>query len=206
VFLRRQFRSYVAYNYVFQPTVSPSASPRLNTALGLMKAVLIAVVLIGVAAVGYFLLRGKTLVTDRNGGDPRVMTPSSLLVSQIPSVVDQLQRNGIDRSFAAFVFGPAEDPGNEEKIINMQYSVENGAVGFDWVLLAPGNKKDLAKVEAFIKARGHTVMTRETNGVRYLRVEGQAISELGTQIAKEMYHLKDNHQMALFTDKFEWKP
>jgi hypothetical protein len=164
------------------------------------------VVLILAAAVGYYLLREKILVTDRGGGIPRAITPSALLVSEIPSVVDQLSRNRKETSFAAFVFGPAEDPGNEEKIINMQYSVENGAIGFDWVLLAPGNKKDLPKVEAFIKARGHTVMTRETNGVRYLRVEGQGISELGTQIAKELYHLKDNDQMALFTDKFEWKP
>ena len=171
-----------------------------------MKTVLIVVVLIAVAAVAYFVLRGKTLVTDREGGNPRVITPSGLLVSQIPSVFDQLSQNGKERSFAAFVFGPADDPANEEKIINMQYSVENGTIGFDWVLLAPGNKKDLAKVEAFIKARGHTVMTKEANGVRYLRVEGQGLSELGTAIAKELYSLKDNDQMALFTDKFEWKP
>ena len=44
MFLRRQFRSYVAYNYVFQPTVSPSASPRLNTALGSTEKIVLYVV------------------------------------------------------------------------------------------------------------------------------------------------------------------
>jgi hypothetical protein len=171
-----------------------------------MKTALVVAFLVAAAAVGYFFLTGKTLVTDRGGGNPRVITPSALAVRQIRSVVDQLATNGKESSFAAFVFGPAEDPSNEAKIVNMQYSVEKGVVGLDWVLLAPGNRTDKVKIEAFMRARGHTVMNKDKNGVRYLRVEDQNISELGTQIAKEVYHLGDNDEMALFTDKFTWKP
>lgn len=170
-----------------------------------MKIALVVALLVVAVGAAYFL-RGKTLAIDRGGGNPRVMTPGFITARNIPSIVEQLAQNKTERSFAAFVFGPADDPGSERKIVNLQFSVEGGVVGLDWVLLAPGNKTDKEKVEAFMKAQGHVVVAKEGNGVHYLRVEGDRIAELAVQIVKDIYHLQDHDQMALFTDRFEWKP
>ena len=53
--------------------------------------------------------------------------------------------------------------------------------------LCPPEDKD--KIVAFIKERNFTILEREGNGVKYLRVENGDLVQLGTQILKDFYHL-----------------
>jgi hypothetical protein len=56
-----------------------------------------------------------------------------------------------------------------------------------------------------MKDKHYTVLEREGNGVRYLRVEDGDLVQLGKQVA-EFYHLQADGQMGIFVDGFEWKP
>jgi hypothetical protein len=161
-----------------------------------------------VAGVVLFLLsRSKSyLVMDRKGFRARIMTPSSVSVSQIPSVFDQLKAAHKDASWAVFVFCPAGEPASDQTVVNLQYSVANGAIGLDWVLLSPRNIADKDKIAAFIKERHYTVSERELNGVRFLRVEDGGLVQLGMQIVGEFYHLQNDSQMEFNKDGFEWRP
>jgi hypothetical protein len=160
-----------------------------------------------VASVVLFLMSRSSsyLVMDRKGFRARVMTPRAVSVSQLSSVFDQLKANHKDASWAAFTFCPPDEPASDQTSVNLQYSVEGGKIGFDWVLLAPRNIADKDKIVAFMKDRHYTILEREGNSVRYLRVEDGDLVQLGKQIA-EFYHLQADSQMGMFIDGFEWKP
>ena len=166
----------------------------------------IVIVAILVAGVVLFLLsRSRSyLVIDRKGLGARVVAPSSVLVSQLPAVFDQLKANHKEPAWAAFAFCPLGEPANEQTAVNLQYSVENGVIGLDWILLVPRNIADKDKIVIFIKERHCTVLEREGNGVRYLRVEDGNLVQLGMQILEEFYHLRSDSEMEMFTDGFEW--
>jgi len=160
-----------------------------------------------VIAVVVFLLSQSSsyLVMGRKGFRASVMTPSAISVSQLSSVFDQLNSNHKEASWAAFTFCPPGEPASDQTSVNLQYSVEGGKIGFDWILLAPRNIADKDKIVAFIKDKHYKVLEREGNGVRYLRIEDGDLVQLGKQIA-EFYQLQANSQMGMFIDGFEWKP
>jgi hypothetical protein len=173
-------------------------------ALPLMKILIVIGILIALGA-AYLLLSRSVLVADRCGGPPRVITPQAVSILQVPSIVEQLRAQARDASWAAFAFDPKGEPDSDETTVNLQYSVENGTVGMDWVLLGPRNKADKDKIAAFINQLGHKAVERESNRVKYVRVEDGNISELGVKIMEEIYHLGPSDDMALLTDQFAWK-
>ncbi len=129
---------------------------------------------------------------------------ANVKVSDIEMVFAKLNAAQRDGSFAAFVFTPS--PGNSpENAVNLQFSVENGCVGFDWVLLAPANLRDQNRFGEFAKARGYSVSERETNGVKYLRIEqGGSLPRLCEAVTSEMYGLSATSDIDLITEGFSW--
>jgi hypothetical protein len=120
---------------------------------------------------------------------------------QLPSIVSKLQRTGRDGSFVVFMF---EIPSNhDEAVVNLQYSIENGRLGLDWVLLAPQNVKDETQLADFIKRNGYRVSKHEMNDVSYLRVEGKDIETLGVKILRDFYHLPSEMKLELIIEDFE---
>lgn len=79
---------------------------------------------------------------------------------------------------------------HHEMMPNIQYSIENGRVGLDWVLEAPQNIKDQTALADFIKRNGYTVLRNDTEDVPYLRVEGEGVADLGVKILCEFYHMQ----------------
>jgi hypothetical protein len=159
-----------------------------------------------IAGVVFLLSQSNSyLVKDRNGLRTRIMTPVPVSVSQLPTVFDQLNANHKDGSWAAFTFCPPDEPASDQTSVNLQYSVEGGKIGFDWILIVPRNIADKDKIVSFVKDRHYTVLERELNGVRYMRVEDGDLVQLGKQIA-DFYHLQADSQMGMFVDGFEWKP
>ena len=166
--------------------------------------IIVAILVVGVVL--FLLSRSNSyLAMDRKGFQARVMTPTVVSVRQLSSVFDQLNTNHKDASWAAFTFCPPDEPASDQTSVNLQYSVEGGKIGFDWILLAPRNIADKEKIVAFIKNKHYTVLEREGNGVKYLRVEDGDLVQLGKQMA-EFYHLQADSQMGMFVDGFEWKP
>jgi hypothetical protein len=124
-------------------------------------------------------------------------------VADIPAIVAKLATCK-DGSFAVFMFdSPLSSAGDA---VNLQYSVEHGAVGLDWVLLGKTNIADKEKVYAFAAQVGHSMTEREMNNVRYLRVEGRDLDKLGTSIIVEFYGIPHDAQLGLITEGFEWPP
>ena len=127
-------------------------------------------------------------------------------ISEIPDVVSQLKSTGKNSSFAVLLFDPSGDRarGDEEQA-NLQYSIEGGQIGLDWILLAPVNIADEESIAAYIAGNGFAADTREMNNVRYLRVEGGEIASLCLKIATEFYHLSPTSEADLIVGDFDWK-
>ena len=125
-------------------------------------------------------------------------------VSDVPRVYERLEREGQELSFAAFMFGAA-DPADAGETLNVQFSVEDGRIGFDWVLLAPGNLTERDRFVNLATARGYAVDSREMNGVSYLRVEdGGSLPALCLLVMKEVGGLGPDDQVGLVVDGFDW--
>jgi len=124
-------------------------------------------------------------------------------VADIPGIVAKLATLK-DGSFAVFMFNSPLSSGGDA--VNLQYSVEHGAVGLDWVLLGQTNIADKEKIAAFAAQLGHTMTERVMNNVHYLRTEGPALDRLGTSIVVELYCIPPDAQLGLITEGFEWPP
>ena len=129
--------------------------------------------------------------------------PTYATRDQIPSIVSKLQQTGRDGSFVVFMFSIPNN--RDETLPNLQYSIETGRLGFDWVLIAPQNIKDEAPVLDFIKRLGYTASKREMNDVCHLRVEGKGIEDLGLKLLRDFYHLAPEAKLELIIEGFDMK-
>ena len=90
--------------------------------------------------------------------------------------------------------------------VNLQYSIDGGVVGFDWVLISPRNVADKAKVSEIASTLGYQLEEHEMNNVHYLRVTGSGISELGLRIIQDLYKIDPNTKLEMITEGFKWQP
>ncbi|MCW3847279.1 hypothetical protein OF829_08500 [Sphingomonas sp. LB-2] len=147
---------------------------------------------------------GAAIAWDRDKvGIPRVMTPVEVRLDDLPAIVEALSRGSSKTRFAALTFGTPDRPSNDDAL-NLNLTVENGKVGFDWVLLGPRNIEDQEKFKAFARARGSEPVSRSMNGVSYLRVERADLVRFTASIVTEMYHLPATEPLSLFHEGFEW--
>lgn len=156
-----------------------------------MKPVLIIVVccLVGVVAI-VLLVRS------------RIVPTYAVTSRDIPEVVNELQRSAKDGHFAVLMFVP---PGVTDRVpVNLQYSIDGGVVGLDWVLVSPRNIADQEKVRAFASRLGYILTEHEMNNTRYLRVTGNGISELGAKIVQDFYRIAPEANLEMITEGFKW--
>ena len=156
--------------------------------------------LLGVVLVSFLLAIGVAAYSLLRN---RVVAPKRVKVSQIPEVVRQLQVGNVESSFVVFTFDPRGGVPNADTAVNLQYSVSQGRVGLDWALVASANIADKDDIAEFIEKNHHQAAEKETNGVRYLRVEGEGVAALGMQIVNEFYHLDINTDLNLIMEGFQ---
>jgi hypothetical protein len=134
----------------------------------------------------------------------RVTPTYPVTARDIPAIISQLERSAKNGHFVALMFVP---PGSTDgESVNLQYSIDSGVVGLDWVLNGQRNSADQAKVSDFAAKLGHRLDEREMNGVRYLRVTGSGISELGANIIQDCYHVSPDAKLGMITEGFNWQP
>lgn len=136
------------------------------------------------------------------GGRPKKRQEASAY--EIPKVISQLQQSAQDGHFVVFIFVPSDSMDGEA--VNLQYSIDGGVVGFDWVLISPRNLADKMKVIEFASSLGYRLEEREMNGVRFLRMTDGGISELGAGIIHDVYKIDRNTRLEIMTQGFEWQP
>ena len=135
----------------------------------------------------------------------RVAEQYEVHIADVPKIFEQLREQGSDGSFAVFIFTDHGRVG-EEHGINLQFSIENGTVGLDWVLLAPVNVRDEQRVFDFLKARRARPRKLTENGVTYLRAEEGDLVQLCQHIMSGLYGIKANEPVDLLPEGFSWKP
>jgi len=147
-------------------------------------------ILVLLAVIGLIVVLARSKIARQD--------PTCATRDQILSIVSKLQRTGRDGSFLVFMFSL---PGNhDETLPNLQYSIEKGRLGFEWVLLAPQNIKDESRLRIFITRLGYTISENQMNGVSYLRIEGKALEDLGVRILRDFYHLAPEAKLELIVE------
>lgn len=126
-------------------------------------------------------------------------------LAQIPVVFEQLRQKGHDGSFVIFTLQPPATS-NPDDAISLQFSIENGRVGFDWCLNGPANIRDKDKLEGFLAAQGQRPLLLEMNQVKYLRVEQGNLPLLCQSVVTELYAVRFNIKLDLAVQGFPWPP
>ena len=123
---------------------------------------------------------------------------------EIPKVIRQLQQSAQDGNFVVFMFVPSDSKDREP--VNLQYSIDGGVVGIDWVLIGPRNVADRARVIDYALRLGYRLEERNENECPFLRMTGSGISELGAGIIHDVYKIDRHTKLELMTQGFEWQP
>jgi hypothetical protein len=122
-------------------------------------------------------------------------------VSDGPDILKQLEKTGSEGSFAALVL---QVGGKRKRSVNLQFSIEDGRIGFDWVLLERQNLEDQDRFCETATLLGHRVQALEMNGVEYLRVEDGDLTKLFLAIASTLYGMNREAGLEIITEGFEW--
>jgi len=150
------------------------------------------IIAIVVVAIIVMVARGKIGVADE----------STIRVSEIPAVFAQLKATGSEGSFAVFI--PTPEQSDSDESVNIQFSIENGSTGLDWVLISPVNVRDREKFEDIARRSRFDYRETEMNGVRYLRTEDRKSDDLCIKLFSDIYSLTDQDAVGLIVESFEW--
>lgn len=123
-------------------------------------------------------------------------------ISDLPAIVEKLRLGTGDPRYAVLMFIPLDSVDREH--VNLQFSMEDGVMGLDWVLLGGRNIEDAEAIKAFAVSRGFELKHREMNQVEFLRTEEPGIAELGMSLITDFYHYKSTTRIKLLVEGFEW--
>jgi len=158
-----------------------------------MPTLLIILVMLVVLVIVFALAKSKFVAAE-----------AKVKMADIPAIFEKLRAVGKDDSFAVFCFTPLgkESPG---EAINVQFSIERGRIGFDWVLLGPPNIRDRDKFFQLAQRLGYKVIEREMNNVKYLRVEeGGSLPALCEASIRDLYSISSDTILDLIPEGFRW--
>jgi hypothetical protein len=128
----------------------------------------------------------------------------ALTLRDVPKVLSALSSTGRDGHFAVFLFGPDGQPPAQMDALNIQFSIEGGRVGIDWVLLAPLNLESQSRFVEFFEKKARAVIRRENNQVKCLRVEGEGLAELMQDFLASEFKATSDQKMDLIAEGFVW--
>ncbi len=126
-----------------------------------------------------------------------------MTASYIPAVLNSLNSTGTNGSFVVFLVpGTAILDGYDA---NIQFSIEDDILGFDWVLLSQRNKTDKEKVSGVAKKFGLTCNEKSVNNVSYLRCIGKGdYSTLAKELLLKVYKISAGQQFPVIYESFSW--
>ena len=150
------------------------------------------IVAVAVIAIIVMVAKGKIGIANE----------STIRVSDIPAVFAQLKATGSEGSFAVFI--PTPEQSGADESVNIQFSIENGSIGLDWVLISPVNIRDQEKFKDITRRFRFQYRETEGNGVRYLRTEDRKSEDLCIKLLSEIYGLTDQDTVGLIVESFEW--
>jgi hypothetical protein len=153
------------------------------------------VLIVAIVLVVIFVLAKKKI---------HIAAETKVKMADIPPIFEKLRAVEKDGSFAVFIYTPpGKEPSNEA--INIQFSIEGGRIGFDWVLIGPLNIRDKDKFVQLAGKLGYKIVEREMNNVKYLRVEeGGSLPRLCEASLRELYSISAETELDLIPEGFTW--
>ena len=128
-------------------------------------------------------------------------THAAITLNGITPVYDSLKKTGQHGSFAALI-----PPSVGDEAVNIQFSIEDGVIGLDWVLLSPINIRDRALFEELLTREGVEFAERSMNDVAYLRTTDVRAPGLCRQVLEEIYAVPNNVDIDLVIEGWDWSP
>jgi hypothetical protein len=133
----------------------------------------------------------------------RIVPDVKVKTADISSIFEKLKATGKDANFAVFAFIP---PGKTsmDDAINIQFSIDKGKIGLDWVLIGAQNIQDRDKFAQFAGRLGYSVTSLEMNNVKYLRVEDGDLPKLCEAVISDLYTMPPDADLDLIPEGFKW--
>jgi hypothetical protein len=133
----------------------------------------------------------------------RIALDVKVKVADVPLIFEKLKAAGKDATFAVFAFIP---PGRTsvKDAINIQFSIDKGRIGLDWVLIGVQNIRDRDNFAKFAGGAGYTVTEREMNRVKYLRIEDGDLPKLCESVIDHLYAMPPEAELILILQGFTW--
>lgn len=112
----------------------------------------------------------------------------TIAVANVGDVYRQISAQAVETSFAVFVIQTRGD--SEEGAVEIQYSVENGKTGLDWILMSPSNIEENSRVIQYAASNGVEWQQKEMNDWLYLRIEEGDLVGLCTSLIEDLYQVE----------------
>lgn len=141
--------------------------------------ILIASVLLLAGIAMYMIWKSR-----RNQGIRRM----TIAVADVGDVYRQISAQGVETSFAVFVIHARGE--NEDNAVEIQYSVEGGKTGVDWILMSPANIEEKSRVIQYAASRDVEWQEREMNDWLYLRIEDGDLIKFCTSLIEDLYQVE----------------
>jgi len=113
----------------------------------------------------------------------------SISVDDVGDVYRQISNQGVETSFAVFVIAPSQ--WQAEDTVEVQFSVENGVTGLDWILLSESNKREKPRVIEYALNKGMEWRECEMNDWPYLRIDQNGLVDLCTSLIKDLWGVEE---------------
>lgn len=133
----------------------------------------------------FLLLMAGIAVWKLLSARKRGVHSKKISVSDIGEVYRQLSTQGVETSFAVFIITPSKSEGNET--VEIQFSVEEGVTGLDWILMSEPNKREKQRVTQYALHKGAKWQECEMNNWVYLRIEQGDLVELCTSLIRDLF-------------------
>ena len=118
---------------------------------------------------------------QRNQGIRR----ATVAVTDIGQVFRQMSAQGVETSFAVFIIQAR----GQKDTVEIQFSVEDGKTGLDWILMSPANVEEKPKVIKYAACKGFKWQEKEMNDWLYLRVDKGDLVGFCTSLIEDLYQV-----------------
>jgi hypothetical protein len=132
----------------------------------------------------------------------KLFSSNKVTLDEIPLLVDALKQTGADNSFALFLF--PEKGSSNDLCPGLQFSIEKGKLGIDYLLNSKFNVREKDKFIKFLSELNCSYAIYNVNDCEYIRTEDGFLTKNFQEMLKLMYNVKDDQKMEVELSGFKY--